>query len=195
MANQTIEYAGEIVGAKDTLEGLPRQVPNSKTTLSTSKPLTDVQFVVDISIPAGSTSRTYKWRDMTPDLVWRLFLQARIDKLSGDMALGLTRVFVEVAHATAAETLLQRAVEGGATIEPAERVRLQDEVTALREYEALRDIRGETPEQVLGTAARWREAWVYTESFLLLDGRAGPDLPPLLRQGKRDAYMKSWGVR
>ncbi len=187
--------SGEIVSPKEALIGLPNQPPNSKTTLSASKPPTEVQFVVDVTIPAGTMSPSHKWKDLTPEMVWVVFLRERINKLSGDVALGLARVYVEVGHPSAAEALLERASEADAKMGPGEQVRLQDEVTALREYQALLHADGMAPDQAIATYKRWRDAHVYTEAYLFLDGRAGAELPPLLRQGKRDAYIASWGVQ
>ena len=187
--------AGEIVKPTDVLVGFANMPDGSRVTLSTSKPVTRTGFMLDVAIGPAKAGRTVQWADMLPQTIWEVFLRDRHDEFAGDFALGLARVFIEVGHPEGAKHLMERATLAGAVVEPAVRVALEAELTALEDYVLVRDGGELTPEQTMARVAAWRSRHTYTEAFLFLDGRDGGDLPELLPTGLRERFIASWGVR
>ncbi len=187
--------AGEIVGPEEFLVGFEKMPPGARVTLSSSKPVTRTAVVLDVAAGPAKMGRTFRWADLLPSTIWEVFLRDRVDRLPGDLALGLTRVFVEVGHADGATHLLARAMSAGADLDAAARVTLEAEVAELAEYDELRTARDLNGEQRMAKVTAWRSRHVHTEMFLFLDGRPADRLPALLPQGIRDRFIETWGVR
>ncbi len=186
---------GELVAAEDQLTHLPNLPPGATITLSTSKRVSKKSFSVDVAFGPASSRRTYEWVDMTPDGVWNVLLRDRVDRLPGETAAGLARVFVEVLHADAAAALMARAESAGSSLTPAQSALLAHEIAALRAYQGVRDAVDITPAQRMAKVKDFRDRYSLTETFVVLDGRSPTALPELVSPIDRERFLATWGIR
>jgi len=138
------------------------------------KPTVD-KFVTKTTMQGVTGNRPFQWADLTREELFSIFVLPKQDKLSADVALGMSWFAVELGLGNQATTLLDRAFAGGVQVAPDEETALRREIAAIKAYETLRGkLTGDGAEALAGVVL-WREQFAGTDFYVLMDGRAAKD--------------------
>jgi serine/threonine-protein kinase len=172
---------GKVFAAGEDFKGLPGASPGVSYKLNLEEKPTVDRVTLD-SVLGGGTGRGKKvvqWSELTREDLGSIFILPRVDKLPGDVALGLSWLFEEMGDPVAALALLERAANAGHKISADEETALRREINALNGYEDLRKKQGDDPNAVVQAIKAWRDTFAGSDTYVLLDGRTGNELQVL----------------
>ena len=169
---------GKVFAAGEDMKGLPGASAGVSYKLNLNEKPTLENFTVDTVLPGGQGrgKKVMAWSDLTREDLGSIFILPRADKLPGDVALGLAWLFEEMGDPIAAQSLLERATGAGHKIGADEETALRREINALNGYEDLRKKPSDDPNAIVQAVKTWRETYVGSDTYVLLDGRAGNEL-------------------
>ena len=172
---------GKLFAAGEDLRGLPGVSAGVSCKVNLEEKPTTERFTVDTVLPGGQGrgKKNFAWSELTREELASIFVLARVEKLPGDVALGLAWLFEEMGDPVGSQILLDRATSAGLKIGADEETALRREINALNGYEDLRKKQGDDPNAIVQAIKTWRETFSGSDTYVLLDGREGKDLKVL----------------
>ena len=191
--------AGKLFANGDVLKDLPGMAAGVTCKLDIVKdPPTTERFTVETVLAGGvgKGTKQFAWAEFSREELASIFVTPKLDKLPGDVALGLAWVFVELGHDDAAAKLFERATADKVPLAADEETALRLEINAIKDYDTMRALRdvSSDPTMLLSQITQWRQKYVATDFFVLMDGRPGASLP-LLTDEQINEYVKNLGKK
>jgi serine/threonine-protein kinase len=189
---------GKLYAADEEIKGLPGVKEESKARLKVDEKPTIDKFTVRVTGPGGTVSRRYEFAEFSREELWTVLVAPKVDKLPGDVAAGLAWLFAWLGHDDAAQPLLDRARAAAAQMSADDETALAREIATVRGFDDIRKKQGGEPTEVIAVVDAWRKNpdVVATDSFVLLDGRAGKDTSfQILPTEMVDAFLANLGKK
>ncbi|MCG3133645.1 MAG: Serine/threonine-protein kinase PknD [Planctomycetes bacterium] len=188
-----INLLGEkkIYNGGEEIRGLPGVEAGTRILFDGERPPTTTELnVLRVIGSAGSAKTQRVWADFTPSELHRTMIAPKLDKLPQDLALSMARMFAELAEADAMGELLERAGPS------ADAVALRAEFNALSAFAIIAKGEPGPVEQVTRMVENWRLAHHRSDTYILLDGRPGADMPKhLFAEEDIGRFLANWGEK
>ena len=185
--------SGQLFSEKDQIKDVPGAVGTTRATLDADKPADRDGFNLKLKYAAGFGKKHVSWSELTPSQLSESLVTRKLDEIDGEMALGLSWMFTELADAPGARACYERAKAAGAQLTPATEASLLTEIRAIEEYSAIVEDADSDPSATLAAIDDWRKRRGTTDTTVLLDGRAPEKMPHIFTQAEVDEFLKNWG--